>query len=509
MERYDAVVVGGGHNGLVAAITLAERGRSVLVCERSERLGGAIATEELTRPGFRHDVFSAVYPAAVASPVLERMPLERFGLEWVHPPVALAHPLPGGRAAALHRDLDATAANLDRLHSGDGRAWADYVGSWVRDFDALRGVMLGAFPPAGGAARLVFRQRATGTLAFLRLLLTSAEALTRELFGGDEARAWLYGSVLHGDVPPQEAGSAIAGVYLKLMGHAVGWPSPRGGAGRLAEALTGYLHSLGGATRTGATVERIEVVRGRVAGIRLADGDGIRADVVIASLTPNLLLRLAGDALPERYRVELERYRMGPGTVKVDWALSGPVPWEAEDARQAGTVHVGGGSEEIVRALRQRSAGELPERPFLVFGQQSLADATRAPAGGHTAWAYTRVPEGVDWTRHAAGFAERIQQQVERFAPGFAERVLDRHVLTPPALEARDPNLVGGDVGGGSYTLDQVLFRPVVRLIPYRTPVRGLYLGSSAAFPGGAVHGVPGHAAARVALAEWPLRRLW
>ena len=508
-ERYDAVVIGGGHNGLVAAITLAERGRSVLVCERAGQLGGAVTTEELTRPGFHHDVFSAVYPAAVASPVLESMPLERFGLEWVHPPIALAHPLPGGRAAALHRDLEATAASLDSLSGGDGRAWAELVRPWVRDFRTLRGVMLGGFPPVRGAARLLLRERVGGTLAFLRLLLSSAESLAGELFTGDEARAWLYGSVLHGDVPPHESGSAIAGVYLQLMGHAVGWPSPRGGAGRLTEALTGYLHSLGGVTRTGAAVERVEVRRGRVAGVRLADGEGVRADVVIASLTPDLLLRVAGRDLPEGYRAELGRYRIGPATFKVDWALSGPVPWEAEDARHAGTVHVGGGSEEIIRAIDQRRSGLLPERPFLLFGQQSLADPTRAPEGCHTAWSYTRVPHGIDWADHTEAFAERMQQQVERFAPGFSDRVLDRHVLTPPALEARDPNLVGGDVGGGSYSLDQVLFRPVARLVPYRTPVRGLYVGSSAAFPGGAVHGVPGHAAARVALVEWPLRRLW
>jgi phytoene dehydrogenase-like protein len=508
-ERYDAIVVGGGHNGLVAAITLAQRGRSVLVCEASERLGGAVASEQLTLPGFVHDTFSAVYPAAVASPVLSRMPLERHGLEWVHPPVAMAHPLDGGRAAALHRDLGATADGLDGLSAGDGSSWARFIEPWLTSFGALRATMLGGFPPVAGGARLLAALRLRGTLEFARVLLEPAEGLARDLFRGDAARAWLYGSVLHGDVPPPESGSAIAGVYLNLMGHAVGWPSPKGGAARLPEALAGYLHELGGRTRTNAPVARIVSRRGRVAGVRLTDGTGLRADTVIASLTPSALVRLTGDDLPAAYREKLSRYRNGPGTVKVDWALSGPAPWEAEVVRRAGTVHVGGSAEEIVQALLQRQSGVLPERPFLLFGQQSLADPSRAPAGSHTAWGYTRVPDGVDWSAQTEGFVDRIEAQVERFAPGFRERIIGRHVLTPPQLEARNANLEGGDVGAGSYALDQVVFRPVPSLLPYRTPLRGLYVGSAATFPGGAVHGVPGRAAARLALLEAPLRQLW
>jgi phytoene dehydrogenase-like protein len=510
VERYDAVVVGGGHNGLVAAITLAEAGRSVLLCEAADRLGGAVATEELTLPGFLHDTYSSVYPASVASPAIARLPLAEHGLEWVHPPVAMAHPLDGGRAAALHRDLDATARSLDALSPGDGTAWAGYIAPWLEAFGTLRGVMLGGFPPLAGGARLVARLRLQGTLDFARLLLQPASALAGELFAGDGARAWLYGSVLHGDVPPQESGSAIAGVYLVLMGHAVGWPSPRGGAARLIDALAGHLHALGGRTRTGARVRRVIVRRGRVAGVRLEDGSAVRADIVVGDLTPAGLIALTGDALPSAYRARLERYRPGPGTFKVDWALDAPVPWEAEDVRRAGTVHVGGGSADIGRATAQRAAGDLPDRPFLLFGQQTLADPSRAPAGKHTAWAYTRVPQGVDWTAGASErFTERVEAQVERFAPGFGDRILARHVLTPDDLAARNVNLIGGDVGGGSYALDQVVFRPVPSLSPYRTPVRGLYLGSASTFPGGAVHGVPGRAAARLALAESVLRRVW
>ena len=508
-DRWDAIVIGGGHNGLVAAITLAEHGRSVLVCEAQRTLGGAVATEELTRPGFAHDTYSSVYPASVASPVLTRMPLSRYGLEWVHPQVIMAHPFEGGRAAALHADVGTTAQGLDEISRGDGAAWQRFVSPWLRSFPALRGIMLGGFPPLAGAARLLARKGITGTLEFLRLVLAPAEALGDELFSSPEARAWLYGSALHGDVAPDDAGSAIAGVYLNLMGHAVGWPSPKGGARRLVDALTGYLSALGGQTRTGARVERIVTRRGRVAGVRLAGGDALRADIVIASLTPQMLVRLAGDGLPATYRAKLARYRRGPGTVKLDWALSGAPPWEAPVARRAGTIHVGGAAGDIVHAIRQRESGSLPDKPFLLFGQPSVADPTRAPAGNHTAWAYTRVPHDIDWRTHRERFAERMQQQVERFAPGFGDLVLERSVLTPPDMQARNASLEGGDVGAGSYALHQVLFRPVPAVIPYRTPVRGLYIGSAAAFPGGAVHGVPGHAAARVALAERPLRRLW
>lgn len=508
-DRWDAVVIGGGHNGLVSAITLAEHGRSVLVLEAQPSLGGAVATEELTLPGFLHDTYSSVYPASVASPVLTRMPLDRYGLEWVHPPVIMAHPFDGGRAAALHADMSATAATLDAISPGDGAGWERFVTPWLDAFPALRGIMLGGFPPLPGAARLLAQKGVGGTLEFLRLVLASASVLADEIFRSDESRAWLYGSALHGDVSPDDAGSAIAGVYLNLMGHASGWPSPKGGAARLIDALTAYLHDLGGETRTDAPVEQIVTRRGRVAGVRLAGGEGIRADAVIASLTPAGLLRLAGDAFPADYRAKLSRYRRGPGTVKVDWALSGAPPWDAEVARRAGTVHVGGSADDIAHAVRQRKAGVLPDSPFLLFGQQSIADPTRAPQGQHAVWAYTRVPQGLDWTDDGMAFADRMQQQVERFAPGFGDLILDRHVLTPPQMQARNANLEGGDVGAGSYALHQVLFRPVPALVPYRTPVRGLYIGSAAAFPGGAVHGVPGNAAARVLLAERPLHRLW
>jgi phytoene dehydrogenase-like protein len=463
-----------------------------------------VRTEELTLPGFRHDVFSSVYPAAAASPVFARLGLERRGLAWVHPPACYAHPLPGGRAAALYRDVERTAATLDALRVGEGAAWTAFVAPWLARFRALRNTMLAGFPPLKGPAELLARGGVRAGLDFARLLLMPAHALGHELFGDGGSRAWLYGAAMHGDVPPHGAGSAIAAAYLELLGHAVGWPSPEGGAERLADALVDALGEAGGRVRCGARVTRIAVERGRVAGVEVDGGDRLAAPLVVADVTPHALLALAGDALDGRYAGALRRFRHGPGTLKVDWALDGPIPWEAPAAREAGTVHVGGDEDEVLEATSAHAG--LPERPFLLLGQQSLFDATRAPAGRHTAWAYTHGPKGVAWDAEAERHVERIEAQVERFAPGFRDRILARHVMAPADLERRDANLSGGDVGGGSYTLDQTVFRPVPALVPYRTPVRGLYLGSASAFPGGAVHGVPGDAAARVALAEGRLR---
>jgi phytoene dehydrogenase-like protein len=497
-----AVVVGSGPNGLAAAITLAEAGRSVTLLERSDRLGGAIATEELTLPGFRHDTFSSVYPAAAASPVFARWPLEAFGLRWVHPRYCYAHPLPDGRAAVLSRDVEETAVSLDALNPGDGAAWRDFVSPYVEHFGAWRDTMLAGFPPLAGPAKLLAAVRLGGLLDWARLLLMPAQALANELFGAEGARAWLYGAAAHGDVPPDGAGSAIAAAHLNVMGHAVGWPSPEGGAAGLAGALTGYFVSLGGQTRTGAPVARIAVEGGRAVGVELANGERLAASIVVADVTPRALLSLAD--LGGRYAAGLRRFRYGPATLKVDWALSGPVPWTAEAVRGAGTVHVAGAEEEMLDALASRG---LPERPVLLFGQQSVADPTRAPAGQHTAWAYTHGPPELDWARETERHVERVEAQIERFAPGFRDLVLARHVLSPADLQARNPNLPAGDVGAGSYTLDQAVFRPLPSLTPYRTPVRGLFIGSAATFPGGAAHGVPGHAAARAALLEARVRR--
>jgi len=502
----DAIVVGSGPNGLAAAITLAEAGRAVTVLERAGYLGGAVATDELTLPGFRHDTFSAVYPAAVASPVFARWPLERHGLRWVHPRYCYAHPLPDGRAAVLARDIDETAASLDALSPGDGEAWRRFASPYVEHFDGWRDTMLSGFPPLTGPLKLLAGVRVNGMLEWARLLLMPAHALAHELFRAEGARAWLYGAAIHGDVPPDGAGSAIAAAHLNIMGHAVGWPSPEGGAAALAAALAGHLGALGGRARTNAPVAKIAAERGRVVGVELEDGERVSSSLVIADVTPHALLALTGDALDGRYARALRRYRYGPATLKVDWALSGPVPWTAQAAREAGTVHVGGGEQDIRDALTATRGG-LAEHPLLLFGQQSIADPTRAPAGQHTAWAYTHGPREIDWERESERHVERVEAQIERFAPGFRELIRARHVQSPADLQRRNPNLVQGDVGTGSYTLDQAIFRPLPSLAPYRTPIRGLFLGSAATFPGGAAHGVPGRAAARAALLQARVRR--
>jgi len=496
----DAVVIGAGPNGLAAAIRLAGAGLSVTVLEAADAAGGAVRTEELTLPGFRHDTFSAVYPAGAASPVFAAMPLHRHGLEWVHPAACVAHTLTPESSAVLYRDTAATAASLNDLHPGDGDRWVAYVQPFLDAFEGVRATMLSGFPPVRGPAKLVAQAGPRQAIALARLLPGSSEALGRRLFEGDGARAWLGSSALHGDTPPHGRGSAITAFYLQMLGHAVGWPSPRGGAGRLVDALVAHLAELGGTVRTGARVVAVESAGRRVTGVRLADGEGFGARLVVADVMPRALAELAGDGLPHRYRRALQRFVYGPATLKVDWALDGPIPWSDPEVRGAGTVHVAGPETEFLATIRESEHG-LPERPFLLLGQQSVADPTRAPAGRHTAWAYTHgPPHGVDWTAEEPLHVARMEAQVERFAPGFTERVIGRHVLGPAALEARNANLVRGDVGGGSYKLAQVVFRPTPGLSPYKTPLKGLFIGSAASFPGGAVHGVPGDSAARAAL---------
>ncbi|HZO28295.1 MAG TPA: NAD(P)/FAD-dependent oxidoreductase [Chloroflexota bacterium] len=465
---YDAVVVGAGPNGLAAAIVLAKAGRSVLVREASSTAGGGVRSDALTLPGFVHDVCSAIHPLGLASPLFRRLPLDAHGLEWVHPPIPLAHPLDDGSAVLLHQSTSATAAGLGR----DGAAWRLLMDPFVSRFEQLAPDLLAPLRPP----RHPFLLARFGMLA-----VQPSSVLTRLLFREPRARALFTGLAGHATLPLTHPPSAAFGLVLGMTGHAVGWPMPRGGAQRIADALVSYLRSLGGEIETNAPVEAID------------DLPAHRA--VLLDLTPRQVLRIAGSRLTEGYRKELEAFQYGLGTFKVDWALDGPIPWRSPDAARAGTVHLGGTIEEMEQARKEEWAGRPAERPLVLLSQPTLFDPSRAPEGKHTAWGYCHLPNGspVDMT-------ERIEAQVERFAPGFRDRIIARHTMGPADFERHNPNLVGGDLNGGEATLRQLFFRPALRPVPYATSAPDIFICSSSTPPGGGVHGMCGFHAARTAL---------
>jgi len=466
---HDAIVVGSGPNGLAAAIALVRAGRSVLVLEGAETVGGGMRTEALTLPGFAHDTCSAIHPLGLASPFFRSVPLAEHGVEWIYSPAPLAHPLDDGSAVVLERSLEETTAGLDRQ---DGDAWRQLLGPFVASAtELLDGILSPPVPPRHPLVMARFGLKA----------IRSASSLARSAFVGERARALFAGNAAHAMLPLDAAASASFGLILATLGHAVGWPLPRGGSQAIAEALASYLRSLGGEIETGRHVASLDELA--------------LTKIVMLDVTPRQLLALAGDRLPPRYRRTLERYRYGPGVVKIDYALSDPVPWRAPECARAATVHIGGTLREIATAEHDVSAGRHPERPYVLVAQQSLFDTTRAPAGRHTLWAYTHVPNGS--TEDVTG---RIEAQIERYAPGFRDLVLGRSVLSPAALEARNPNYVGGDINGGSAELRQLFARPVMRPVPYRTPIDGVYLCSASTPPGGGVHGMCGLNAARAVL---------
>jgi phytoene dehydrogenase-like protein len=468
---YDAVVVGSGPNGLAAAIRLAQEKLSVLVLEAKPTIGGGTRSAELTLPGFSHDVCSAIHPLGIGSPFFSQLPLGKYGLSWIAPPCPLAHPLEAGSAVIISRSLAETSAAL----GPDGAAYKRLFSPLVQDWENLTAEFL--LPmlhiPRHPIALAQFGWRAC----------RSATALAQSWFEDGPARALFGGLAAHSFLPLHERPSAAFGLVLGMLAHAVGWPLPRGGSQQIAQALAAHLRSLGGEIITNSPVANIDELP--------------LARATLFDVTPRQLARLAGHKLPPSYRERLERYRYGPGIFKIDYALGGPIPWEAEACRRAGTVHVGGTLAEVAACERQVAQGEPPQRPFLLVAQPTQFDPTRAPQGKHTAWVYCHVPNGSTFD-----MTDRIEAQLERFAPGFRECILAKHVMNCVDLERHNPNLVGGDINGGAANLRQLIARPVLSPTPYRTPVPGLYLCSSSTPPGGGVHGMCGFHAAEAAIRD-------
>ncbi len=465
---YDAIIVGAGPNGLSAGIKLAQAGCSVLLVEARDTIGGGTRSAELTLPGFIHDICSAIHPLSQASPFFQNLPLCEYGLEWIQPPKPLAHPLDDGSAVVLHQDLEAMVPELGE----DGPNYRKLFSPFVEDWQTLTTDLLGP---------LRFPQNPIGFARFGLQVLRSVDGLARAAFRSPQARALFAGLGAHSIMPLEKPGTAAFGLTLGILAHAVGWPLARGGSQAIANALGAYLQSLGGEIHTSRPIET------------LADLPSTRA--VLLDVTPRQLLRIAGDKLPSGYRRTLRRYRYGPGVCKVDFALDGPIPWTAEACNLAGTVHLGSTLEELRAAEKATWDGEHPDRPFVLLAQQSLFDSTRAPEGKHTVWAYCHTPHGSD-----RDMTTQVENQIERYAPGFRDRILHKHTFTAVAMEQYNPNYVGGDINGGVQDLRQQYTRPAVRLVPYTTPVPGLFLCSSSTPPGGGVHGMCGFYAAEAAL---------
>lgn len=453
----------------MAAITLAQAGLSTTVFEAEPLIGGGTRSAEVTLPGFVHDLCSAVHPLAAGSPAFARLPLSEYGLEWIHPPIPLAHPFDDGSAAVLHRSLDHTC----ELLGNDGPAYRNKIETLVYHWTDFGPEILQPFVHFPLHPLLLAR--------FGALAAWPAAAAARHVFRTERARALFGGLAGHSMLPLEALGSAAFGWILGLLAHAVGWPIPRGGSQLIANTLASYFETLGGRIITNKRIRSLDEINS--------------SSLILCDITPRQFLQLAGSRLAARFSRQLKRYRYGPGVFKIDWALSAPIPWTAAECAQAGTIHLGGTLDEIAASERAAWQGSIDERPFVLLAQPSLFDPTRAPAGKHTAWAYCHVPNGstVDMTA-------RIESQVERFAPGFRAIILARHVFTPASLEQHNANLIGGDVIGGANTLRQLIFRPTPRF--YRTPLAGVYLCSSSTPPGGGVHGMCGFHAAQTALKD-------
>jgi len=466
MMAYDAVVVGSGPNGFAAAITVARAGGKVLAIEGKETVGGGMRSAELTLPGFVHDICSAIHPLTAASPFFKTLPLSDFGLEWIHAPAQVAHPLDGGEIVLVRRSLEETAASL----GGDGQAYAGLFG-WMTDHYAdLFDDFLGPLPIPPKHPLLMAR--------FGLSALLPATLLAKLRFRGERARAVFAGMAAHAIMPLELPATAAFGLMLGVTAHGVGWVFPRGGAQRISDALAAYLRSLGGEIVTGQMVRSL--------------GELPPTRAVFLDITPRQFVQMAGEKLPAHYRRQLEGYRYGEGVFKMDFALSAPIPWTNPDAALSATVHLGGTLDEIAAGEHAIGQGEHPERPFVLLAQQSLFDPSRAPQGQHTVWAYCHVPNG-----STVDMSGRIEGQIERFAPGFRDLILAKSSRNAQAMELYNPNYIGGDINGGVQDLRQLFTRPTLRLNPYSTPLKNVYLCSSSTPPGGGVHGMCGYHAVK------------
>lgn len=465
----DAIIVGAGPNGLAAAVELARAGWSVRIYEGSATIGGGMRSAELTLPGFVHDICSAIHPLGMGSPYFSRLPLHEHGLEWIQPDLPLAHPLDDGSTAVLHRSIEDTAAGLGK----DGPAYRRLMQPLIEHWPALASDILG---PLIRIPRNPFLMARFGIPS-----LAPAKLLANLLFRTPHARALFAGNAAHAQLPLEMPLSSSFGMVLMLLGHHVGWPLPRGGSQSIANALAGYFQSLGGEIIIGHMVENVD--------------DLPPARAVLLDVTPRQLLQIAGHRLPDGYKRALERYRYGMGVFKIDYALSGPIPWTAPECRRAGTVHVGGTLNEIAVSESAAWYGRVSDKPYVLVAQQSLFDETRAPQGQHTVWAYCHAPHG-----STADLSGHIERQIERFAPGFRDLILARHSMNTADLQRYNPNYIGGDINGGAQDALQLFLRPVPGLMSYKTPAKDLYLCSSSTPPGGGVHGLCGYHAARSVL---------